>query len=76
MPKKPKTVKTRRRLNKNIKFQKRPKSHICQRQQKTENNAEETKPAMKLKKIKKAKKNKVLKNEIRQKTPKKSVVQK
>ena len=76
MPKKPKTVKTRRRLNKNIKFQKCPKIHICQRQQKNENNAEETKLAMKLKKIKQAKKNKVLKNEIHQKTPKKSVVQK
>ena len=56
MPKKPKTVKTRRRLNKNKKFQKCPKSHICQRHQKTENNAEETKLAMKLNKDQKSKK--------------------
>ena len=56
MAKKPKTVKTHRRLNIYKKFQKCPKSHICQRHQNTKNNAEETKPAMKLEK--KAKKTK------------------
>ena len=56
--KKPKTVKTIKRLNINKKFQKCPKSHICQRHQNTEKNAEETKLAMKLEKIKKAKKTK------------------
>ena len=67
MPTRPKIVKTRKSLNKNKKIQKCPKSHFCQGHQKTANKAEESKLAMKLKKIRKAKKTQRL---IERKTPK------
>ena len=72
MPKRPKTKKTRKRLNKNKKFQKCPKIHICQRHQETENNPEEDKLATNLKrKSEKPKKHEDLINERRQKNGKK-----
>ena len=54
--KKPKTVKTRKRLNKKQKIPEVPKIHIRQRHQTTEKNPEKTKLATNLKKIRKTKK--------------------